>query len=356
MKLKEITLATVLAVGGLQAAEAKDGTSLYLDMNVRSETVNAATDSSALSSRERLGAKGQYGMFGYVLEGSFNTNLATDIVDEDINRLSQGYVSVMAAKTTLKAGRQLILEDNHRFIGNVGWRQTYQTFDAVTVSSKAVKNLVLNGGYIYGRVGIKEAFVTAPESDFFLSGKYALSKETSLLAYDYNIKDRNTIGVKAAGKAVGLAYTAALATQSGNSTSGTYIQAGVNGKSGALLYGAAYELQSKNFATPYATLHKFQGWSDQLLGAAATGSADIADISVTLGYKSDAVGVFKFIPHYFATSNGDATEYDAVYVRGLGLKGLKFLAKYALYVPADGSTTTQKMIFDLKYTFNTKRF
>lgn len=355
MKVKQTVITALMLAGSLNAADAKAGSSLYLNINERSETVN---DIGAFTSRERLGLFGKYGMFAYKVEGSFNSNLV-DIAapyDEDINRLSQGYLSLDVAKTKIKAGRQVITEDDHRFIGHVGWRQTYQTFDAVTISTQAIDKMKIDAGYIYGRNGIKKAFVTAPEDDSYLTAKYTLSKDMSILAYDYYIKDRNTIGAKVAGKASKLAYTAALATQSGKDKTGTYAQAGVNGKSGALLYGAAYELQSTNFATPYATLHKFQGWSDKLLGKAATGSADIADIAVTLGYKSKGFGTFKFIPHYFAVSGGDATEYDALYVRGLGVKGLKFLAKYALFVPADGSSSTQKVIFDLNYKFETGLF
>ncbi len=50
--------------------------------------------------------------------------------------------------TTLTLGRQRILLDDQRFVGNVGWRQNEQTFDAFRVVNKSVKNLVLDATYL----------------------------------------------------------------------------------------------------------------------------------------------------------------------------------------------------------------
>ena len=50
--------------------------------------------------------------------------------------------------TTLTLGRQRVLLDDQRFVGNVGWRQNEQTFDAFRVVNKSVKNLVLDATYL----------------------------------------------------------------------------------------------------------------------------------------------------------------------------------------------------------------
>jgi hypothetical protein len=50
--------------------------------------------------------------------------------------------------TTLTLGRQRITLDDQRFVGNVGWRQNEQTFDAFRAVNKSVKNLVLDATYL----------------------------------------------------------------------------------------------------------------------------------------------------------------------------------------------------------------
>ena len=51
----------------------------------------------------------------------------------ELNRLQVGY---MKNGTGVTLGRQRIMLDNQRFVGNVGWRQNEQTFDAVRGQAK----------------------------------------------------------------------------------------------------------------------------------------------------------------------------------------------------------------------------
>ena len=51
--------------------------------------------------------------------------------------------------TSVKGGRQRIVLDDHRFIGNVGWRQNEQTYDgAWAQSSLGIERLSLGYGYL----------------------------------------------------------------------------------------------------------------------------------------------------------------------------------------------------------------
>jgi len=45
-------------------------------------------------------------------------------------------------------GRQRILLDNQRFVGGVGWRQNEQTYDALTLNTKAISNTALSYSYV----------------------------------------------------------------------------------------------------------------------------------------------------------------------------------------------------------------
>jgi hypothetical protein len=48
-----------------------------------------------------------------------------------------------------KLGRQKIIFDNARFVGDVGWRQNDQTFDAISYSNgKLVKDLTVTLDYV----------------------------------------------------------------------------------------------------------------------------------------------------------------------------------------------------------------
>ena len=59
--------------------------------------------------------------------------------------LGYGYTNWISAK----AGRQRIDLDNQRFVGESGWRQNMQTFDAVSVGSEPVKHLNLYYSYLW---------------------------------------------------------------------------------------------------------------------------------------------------------------------------------------------------------------
>ena len=60
----------------------------------------------------------------------------------EINRLQLTNTSII--DTTITLGRQRIVLDDHRFVGNVGWRQNEQTFDALRVVNKHIPNLTID--------------------------------------------------------------------------------------------------------------------------------------------------------------------------------------------------------------------
>src|SRR5574340_1234826 len=71
------------------------------------------------------------------------------IADPEATEINPAYLSYSGiANTTVKWGRQRIKLDNDRFIGNVGWRQNEQTFDAFTLVNKSLPNTTITAGYI----------------------------------------------------------------------------------------------------------------------------------------------------------------------------------------------------------------
>ena len=79
---------------------------------------------------------------------TFNGKNYDTVADPDLHRWQQLYVDFThLPDTTVRVGRQEILQNDVRFIGNIGWRQTAQTFDAVTVTNKSFDKLELFAGY-----------------------------------------------------------------------------------------------------------------------------------------------------------------------------------------------------------------
>ncbi|MCU7376011.1 alginate export family protein [Paucibacter sp. O1-1] len=76
------------------------------------------------------------------------TNYPT-VVDPDNVELNQAWVA-WAPRDTFRAvgGRQRLIYENQRFIGNVGWRQNEQTFDAIDLSWRPEAKTTLRYSYL----------------------------------------------------------------------------------------------------------------------------------------------------------------------------------------------------------------
>ena len=77
-----------------------------------------------------------------------NAGVHDVIADPDGNRIQQLYADLtMIPDTKIRIGRQEILLDDVRFIGNIGWRNTAQAFDAVTITNTSVEDTTIFLGY-----------------------------------------------------------------------------------------------------------------------------------------------------------------------------------------------------------------
>ena len=209
-----------------------------------------------------------------------------------INRLQ--LVNTSLPGTTLTLGRQRILLDDQRFVGNVGWRQNEQTFDAFRVVNKSVKNLVLDATYLnrVNRVfGEDSPQGTYKGDSVLLNAGYQtkIGKITGVrlsTGFDTHrgrarrgarfhvhlwaaFRRRSSGGQAQAGLRRVLGHANRLRRQPADlrprlhaprEFTATYRQFGL---------GAGIEVLEgngvKGFTTPLATLHKFQGWADKFL-------------------------------------------------------------------------------------------
>ncbi len=359
----------------------------YVDQDGK-ETAKAPTVRTALGMKANLfeieGLNGEiqminvsnFGFNGYFPEA---TSSYATIMDPSQTRVTQANISYSANDTTVIVGRKMVVLDNARFIGNVGWRQMPQTYDLGAVIYNGIENLSLLGAYVTRVHTVKEngQFDTG---SILLHATYKLMPELTLTAYDYMIEDfADHIGVRATGKVdlngVKVAYEAEYAVQndptqeenfSGIKQDADYYKLGVSATVDAFTGGIAYEVLSDAgngnapFSTPLATLHAMNGWADVFL---QTPNEGLQDLSIKLAYNAGEYGKLIGIYHDFksdvSNSAGDddlGSELDLAYKYKIN-NNLGLLLKYADYSAGDATfnyVDTTKYWVQLDYKFKSE--
>lgn len=327
--LSGLSLAVALASGHVVAAEsiteALETGKASADFRLRYESVdqdNALKDASALTLRTRLGyTTGTVAGFSATMEfedsrivngeddysvgpTGFNMNPAVPpngptpqysiIGDPETTEVDQGFIQYKGDAVTVKAGRQVLTLDNHRFIGHVGWRQDRQTFDALSVVVTPVDNLTINAAYLGKRNRIFAEAADVDSKDILLNVSYN-TPVGKLTGYGYQLEvDQeadnalDTYGLRFVGATdaggVKIHYGAEFAEQenelegrddykaSYQMLEGGVTVAGITIKAGHEVLGSDDEIYG--FSTPLATGHKFNGWADQFLGTPGVGLVD----------------------------------------------------------------------------------
>jgi len=278
------------------------------------------------------------------------------IADPETTELDQAYIQYKSGgkKNGLvaKAGRQVIAWDGQRFIGHVGWRQNRQTFDGLTTVYKA-DAFTAKYAYISERNRIFSDTKDVDSADHLLNLSY-ITPVGTLTGYSYMLTedpaagadvDIDTYGVSFKGAVsvddVKYLYALEYADQekdvSGVSKKAEYMLleggvavSGITVKLGYEVLGS--DQGTYGFATPLATGHKFNGWSDQFLG---TPNAGLQDMYLSVATKV-AGGKLAVIYHDFsndeATASGDdqGNELNVIYAKKFG-KSYSAGVKYAAF-------------------------
>jgi len=216
--------------------------------------------------------------------------LINDPDEVELNRAQFSYT--LNKDLSANVGRQRILIDDQRFIGNVGWRQNEQTFDSARVDGGVG---ALKATYVYiDRVNRVLGPVSNWNSDsHLLNASYAVAPSLKLEGFVYALDFSNspinnsiTEGFKASGRfgkgPWSLAYNAAYADQR-NYRGGSlpnfnlgYDEGDVAVGYGVYTVKVGYELLDGNgargFTTPLATTHAFNGWADAWVSPGANKS------------------------------------------------------------------------------------
>jgi hypothetical protein len=392
---RKVLIAMTVGLAALvSVARAETGSSeaisggAYANFNLRYEGVNqdnAVQDASALTLRTRLGYKsGVFNGFSALLEledsrivggqddytigpTGFKPGEYSDIADPETTELDQGFLQYNTSESLMvKLGRQVITYDDHRFVGHVGWRQDRQTFDALTARYQPTKSLTLSYGYVTQRNRIFAEDADIDSKDHFLNAAYATPLGT-ITGYGYLLKidgapsnGLDTWGLSFKGERgldrLSVLYVLEYASQesdaAGNSFDADYflVEAGVAFDRMTVRLG--YELLgsdggSYGFSTPLATLHSFNGWSDQFLGTPAEGLEDVyvslngklAEVNWILAYHDFSADV----PSALADDFG--SEIDIQLTRKFA-NNVSLGLKYATYDAGDataGKVDTDKL-------------
>ncbi|MFC3679824.1 alginate export family protein [Bacterioplanoides pacificum] len=213
-------------------------------------------------------------------------DVVADPVNSEINRLQLHY-RYQAVSATI--GRQRLIFDNARFVGNVGWRQNEQTFDALRLNYKK-DQLDLSYAFIDQVNDILFNASDVSSHIIHLGYQTAIGK---LSLYGYLLEDDDshnrldTFGGRFSGQQTAgqlkLLYNAELASQNAeagnNDFSAGYalLEAGVQLSAVQLLLGneiLGSDDGQYGFSTPLATKHAFNGWADQFLASGSQGLSD----------------------------------------------------------------------------------
>jgi hypothetical protein len=388
--------ATPAAAAPTTLAGAITGGKAHVELRYRLETVDQdpfADDAIASTLRTRLNYQtGEWNHLSVFLEADNVTVLGDDkaynstvngvtdrpiVADPQYTEANQAYLQLKLGTFTGIGGRQRIILDNARFIGNVGWRQNEQTYDAVTLKSSALQKTQLQYSYL---ANVNR--VTGPEDgsqpgnyrsdSHVLNGKVNFGAFGAFSVFDYALDLQNAANLSS--NTYGLHYTgnykfsettrlnwlASYARQQDyadnpNDYAADYclLEAGlVLGKFGVK---AGYEVLGGDtaanhaFQTPLATLHLFQGWADKFLTTPTWGVEDL----YLGGSANFGTLALNLIWHDFsaeATNADYGTEWDASAGYKFG-KNYEVLAKFADY-QADGfATDTTKFWLQLSATF-----
>ena len=326
-----------------------------LTARLRYESVNQAgtADARAFTLRTRLGfTTAAWQGFEVMLEGEntaplgrkdyydgtgFNTAGRATIADPEITQLNQAWVSFTEGKTKFTVGRQRLVLDNARFVGDVGWRQNMQTFDAAVLQDKSVDQLALTYAYLNRINRVFDNSGTQPDyhsRSHLFNASYAGFKPVTFTGYLHLLDFTNnlaavrnsstqTFGLSLTGASplttgTKLTYRAEFARQSGygrsvlSYTADYYLlEAGVSCKTCGLA--AGYEVlgsdHNQGFRTPLATLHAMNGWADVFL---TTPAAGLNDFYLKATAKLPGGADFAAFYHSFGTDRGPTFLGDEV--------------------------------------------
>lgn len=280
--------------------------------------------------------------------------------------------------TTLTFGRQRIVLDDSRFVGNVGWRQNEQTYDGIRgqIDVGGDNGADIDLAYIdqVNRIFGPDSSAGKWHGDIFLanvSKSFGWGKVTGF-AYAVDIDEAaalstDTLGVRVTGSTpigglTGL-YTLSIAEQrDAGANPANLSEMYLRLEGGLRIDNVTVSLGREQLGSdgtnavtmPLATLHAFQGWADKFLNTPAAG---IDDSYVQVAYRRGGVGPFESLQlvgayHELHADVGSARYGDELDISLVAaVRRMTFTLKYASYAADQLFTDTDKLWLSMDYAF-----
>jgi hypothetical protein len=294
------------------------------------------------------------------------------VVDPAQTRMQQVYGRFEGFDTVIDVGRREIAYGDHRFVGDVNWRQNHQAFDAIHISNRSLGKTTLQ--YTYAGKVVRVDGAAKDMDSHFAGATVAFDPNLSLEIFTYLLDydaaadaplSSQSYGGKLSGSHPFLGKRRALfeaqyakQLEFGDNPANRnahylHLMGGV-ALSGKLTVKVGRELLSGSpeegaFQTPLATLFKFNGWADKFLTTPANGLVD--------WYASGEgrVGAVSWIAAYhdFGADTGGGSYGSELDVRALYSTSWKqsFGAQLALYREDGFGTDATKFWVWTEYGF-----
>jgi Alginate export len=348
-----------------------------------------ARNADATTLRLRLGLRADFGHGwsaliegeGIVDAGDGHNNGANGrsaypaVIDPDGAELNQAWIGWKNDRFGAIVGRQRLIFDNQRWVGNVGWRQNEQTYDALALDFKANDAFALRYAWLdkVHRVSSDDAIdPLARERDLsthLLSAAFKHGKQ-QWTGYTWLHDDRDvaaastaTYGLRWTGTQpqgeLTWGWTAELARQRDHADnprnfSHAYWLLEPSLQANSVTYRLGWEHLGGDgthaLQTPLATLHAFNGWADKFLTTPAQG---LDDLYLSANGKA---GKFAWVAAYHDYRADTANAVLDHYGRELDLslsrplwKDWTGLVKLADYRADDFARDTRKLWVQVEY-------
>jgi hypothetical protein len=399
LRMAALTLSALIAMAVTHVAQAQtpaNAGDIMVDTRLRYESVSqdGLADADALTLRARLGYetpvwRGFRGLgeiegvaqlsdeFNDTVNGATQYAVIPDPEAFELNRLQVSWSGAEGRRAVL--GRQRIVLNNARFVGNVGFRQNEQTFDALRLDARPFEHAALT--YIYidnvrrifgddSPQGEWESDSHVIEADVDLpwgrANVYALlldfrNDAPAQSGQTYGVRWSNEWGVGAFRPR--LTLEAAAQNEYGSSSADFdlgYQHAELAVRRDQWTVAVAGERLegdgARGFTTPLATLHAFQGWADVFLTTPVDG---VSDLNASLSYSTQPWRggqpvTFTLRTHDFTDDGGGVdfgSELDASVRFGLS-EHVSFEAKAASFEGEDPRFADRtKLWFAIEYRY-----
>ena len=394
-----LLLSTFLAAGPAVAEEkssfidALKSGKVIVNLRYRFENVSDDSpdkDAHASTLRTVLGYRTQtYNGFSFQIEAENVTAIGNDlydnlgsgsannrmrdrsvVADPEVTEINQALLRYLGDRWQVAAGRQEIVLGDARFVGNVGWRQNHQSFEALRIDNGSLGGLRFTYAFV-DRVNR----ITDDSRDLaahLINASFDLQNAGKFTLYGYLVdwEDRglsslstSTIGLEFSGKRTlaggrSLLYEAEYAQQSDYADNSRDIDADYT----YLMLGLAWPKVTVKlahetlaggpdgqFQTTLATLHAWNGWADKFLNTPFSGLVDLhLQLSGKLGDVSWLLKYHDFESDFRSLPYGQELDLQLAYTCA---KGVQLGLKGALYDADTHSFDTDKWMVWTSYGF-----